>query len=100
MITFTFLSGKQIEFDISKKYKGFCCKYFYHIKAYVLDETQYCYRDLTYNTKKIKDIELEVYFKLAYFQAYGILRYFLKILNRFLIDQLSIEQTGSRIFRS
>ena len=57
MITFTFLSGKQIEFDISKKYKGFCCKYFYHIKSYVLDETQYCYCTLTYNTKEIKDID-------------------------------------------
>ena len=57
MITFTFLSGKQIEFNISKQYKGFYCEYFYHIKAYVLDETQYCYCTLIYNTKKIKDID-------------------------------------------
>ena len=56
MITFTFLSKKQIVFDISKKYKDFYYEYFYHIKAYVLDETQYCYCTLTYNTKEICDI--------------------------------------------
>ena len=57
MITFTFLSRKRIEYNISKQYKGFDCEYFYHIKVYVLDKMQYCYCDLTCNTKKIKDIE-------------------------------------------
>ena len=57
MITFTFLSGKQIEYYIFKQYKGFDCEYFYHIKAYVLDEMQYCYCTLSCNDKEIEDIE-------------------------------------------
>ena len=52
MIVFIFLSGKQITFNNFKQYK-----YFYHTKAYILDKTEYCYCNLTYNDKNIKDFE-------------------------------------------